>query len=85
MDVRPAAGAPGLRGEAKLFFTDIFLYQFQDKESKEVDIDLDEVLDIEDEIQRKIFVRVIILYPNHHLLTIVLENSDRLKVIQRNH
>ena len=60
MDVRPAPGATGLRGEAKLFsfFIDIFLYQFQAKESKEVDIDLDEVLDIDDEIQRKIFIRV---------------------------
>ena len=61
------------------------ILSIKDEESKEVDIDLDEVLDIEDEIQRKIFVRVIISYPKHHLLTIVSENSDRLKVIQRNH
>ena len=30
----------------------------KDDASKEVDIDLDEVLDIDDEIQRKIFVMV---------------------------
>ena len=32
--------------------------QFQNEMSMEVDIDLDEILDIEDEIQRKIFVQV---------------------------
>ena len=38
----------------------------KDDASKEVDIDLDEVLDIDDEIQRKIFIRVKIrtLYQN---------------------
>ena len=36
----------------------IYFVLFQTESSNDVDIDLDEILDIEDEIQRKIFVRV---------------------------
>ena len=67
MDVRPAAGAPGLRGETKCNKTlGNMILLIKDDASKEVDIDLDEVLDIDDEIQRKIFIRVKIrtLYQN---------------------
>ena len=48
-----------------------------------MDIDLDEVLDIEDDIQRKIFVRVSKSeYKTYFKDLFILENADRLKVIK---
>ena len=59
----------------------------QSEASEEFDIDLDEVLDIEDDIQRKIFVRVSVqnkYMQNKYILLSPPENSDRFKVLQRN-